>query len=216
MPLMQLSELQLDALSEIGNIGAGNAATALATMIDGSVKLAVPATRIVPIDELVLVTSAELEEVVVSVYVGFEGQARGCLLLLFDNDQALSLLDLLGLAGAGDVAELAELEKSAISETGNIIASGYLRALGSFTHLQLLPQPPGVAVGMSGAVLDTVAAYLGQFADTGLVIQVNLHSDEAALGLELFMIPDPDGLAAIIAALGLTDDKHPCTDHAGA
>ncbi len=212
MELMELSELQLDALREIGNIGAGNASTSLAMMINEAIRLAVPETRIVALDELSLATSAGLEEVVVSAYVAFEGDARGCLLLLFKQEQALSLLELLGLGGAGDVLELGELEKSAISETGNIIASTYLKALATFTKLELLPEPPGVAVGMSGAGLDTVGAHRGQFADAALVIQMNLHSDEADLGLELFMIPNPDGLGAILSALGLGEDMRPGGD----
>ncbi len=212
MELMELSELQLDALSEIGNIGAGNASTSLAMMINESIRLAVPDTRTVAIDELPLVTSAELEEVVVSAYVAFEGDVRGCLLLLFKEEQALSLLELLGLGGVEDVFEFGELERSAISETGNIIASTYLKALADFTKLELRPAPPGVAVGMSGAVLDTVGAYLGQFAEAGLVIQVNLHSDEADLGMELFMMPDPDGLGAILAALGVAEHMRPGGD----
>ncbi len=98
-----------------------------------------------------------------------------------------------------------------MAEIGNIITSAYLQAMGTFTNLQLLPMPPGVAVGMGGAILDTIAAYLGQFAESGIVVQVHIYSTEADLGVELLMIPKADSLHAILSALGLSERPRSCS-----
>jgi len=91
---------------------------------------------------------------------------------------------------------------------GNIVASSYLTALASFTGLRLLPMPPGIAVGMSGAILSSVAAFLGQFESHGLVIHIRVHGgvDDHPLGLQLIMIPQLTSLVTILQALGLPLD----------
>ncbi len=77
--------------------------------------------------------------------------------------------------------------------------------MGNFTGLELLPMPPGVAVGMGGAILDTIAAYLGQFAETGIVVQVRIYSTDADLGLDLLMIPEAASVQTMLSALGLCE-----------
>jgi len=205
MPTVAFSELQLDALSEIGNIGAGNAGTSLAKLTSQVVTLAVPDTRIVSFDQLPLVTQTDVEKPLLAAYVAFEGQASGCVLLLLGAQQAAALFDLLGLPFEGSVFDASELHRSAVAEVGNIITSSYLAAMGNFTGLELLPMPPGVAVGMGGAILDTIAAYLGQFAETGIVVQVRIYSTDADLGLDLLMIPEVASVQTILSALGLCE-----------
>ncbi len=210
-----LTEIQLDALGEVGNIGAGNASTSLAKMVGDVITLAAPRTEIMGFDELPLVTSADLEEAIISAYVAFTGDATGCLLLLFSDQQAVTLFELLGLPLEGNIVEASELHKSAVSEVGNIIASSYLNALSTFTGLKLLPMPPGVAVGMSGAILDTVGAHLGQVAAVGIVIQIEVRSTNVDMGLELLMIPEMHSLKTVLTALGIDDTIQIGTEVAG-
>lgn len=207
MEQFRLSAIERDALNEIGNIGAGNASTALAKLTDLAIELTVPETRIVPFENLPLVTSEEPEEVLASAYVAFEGDARGCLLLLFSAQQVVSLFSLLGLDVPEDVMAMSELQRSAVSEAGNIIASSYLRALSEFTNLRLLPVPPGVAVGMGGAIVQSVAVHLGRFDDMGLVVQVHIHSRGEKLGLQLLMIPRLNAFDTILGAMGIDVPK---------
>jgi chemotaxis protein CheC len=204
MEQFDLSAVERDALNEIGNIGAGNASTALAQMTNIAIELNVPETTVVPFENLPLVASEEPEELLASAYVAFEGDAEGCLLLLFSAEQILNLFSLLGLDAPENVMALSDLQQSAVSEAGNIIASSYLRALGDFTGMQLLPVPPGVAVGMGGAILQSIAVHLGQFDDMGLVVQVRIHARGEKLGLELLMIPRLNAFEDILGALGIT------------
>ncbi len=212
MSILALSDAQLDALGEIGNIGAGKASTSLARMTRQVISLTVPETRIMPFDQLPLVASSDPEAPMIAAYVAFEGDAGGCLLLLFSEQQAMRILELLGLPVGSDLFQLPELHKSAIAEIGNIITSAYLDALATVTGLTLMPMPPGVAVGMTGAILDTIGAYLGQFAALGLIVHINIRSTDADMGLELLMIPQLDNVGAILAALGLggplQDEQH--------
>ncbi|HEY3396395.1 MAG TPA: chemotaxis protein CheC [Armatimonadota bacterium] len=204
-----LNELQRDALSEVGNIGAGNATNALAIMTRQRLELSVPETHLVALEELPRLTADHPEEALVSVYVAFQGTAQGCLLLLFTEPQARALLRLLDLPCPTNIFNLPSLEKSAVSEIGNILASSYLNALAQFAGLHLFPLPPGVAVGMSGAILGSIGAFLGQLDDRSLVIHLRISAGVAGqqtpppLGLRLVMIPRENSLQVILAALGL-------------
>lgn len=202
---MRLNELQMSALGEIANIGAGNASTSLAKMTNQLITLALPDTRVTAFEDLPLMTSAKLEEAVVSAYVAFEGDVAGCIVLLFSQQQAAVLLDLLGLPSCEDLLDMPELQQSAIAEMGNLITSAYLNALASFTGLRLLPMPPGVGAGMAGALLNTIGAHLGQFETHGIVVQVRVYSPDVDLGLDLLMMPQASSLQVILNALGIGD-----------
>jgi len=96
MSPISLSEIQLDALSEVGNIGAGNAITARAKMTDQYLRLQVPHTQLLPFEQLPLVAATDLEESLFSAYIAFHGDAAGYLLLLFSAKQAKCRLNSLG------------------------------------------------------------------------------------------------------------------------
>ena len=49
----QYTDLQLDALRELANIGSGNASTALSSMLGRSVDITVPAARVLPMADAV-------------------------------------------------------------------------------------------------------------------------------------------------------------------
>lgn len=198
-----LSSLQQDALNEVGNIGAGNASTALSIMTNQRLSLSLPHTEIVPLAELPLLAWESLEAPLVAVYVAFGRDATGCLFLLFSWEQATGLCDLLGVAMPAELGQLEDMERSAVAEVGNIVASSYLNALAGFTGLLLLPEPPGVAAGMGGAILGSIAAILGQVDDECLMIHLQISSGDDRLGLRLIMVPQQDSLQRIFEALGL-------------
>lgn len=217
---MTLSDLQKSALSEIGNIGAGNASTSLAMMTNHICNLAVPETRIMDFADFASVRRGHVEEPMVAAYVAFEGDAKGCLLLMLSARQSSVLFDILGLPHQEDILELPELHRSAVSELGNIITSSYLNALSMFTGLTLLPEPPGVAAGMTGAILDTIGAHLGQYEQFGIVVHVHIYSGSDGVrpetGVELLMVPQRDSLRTILSALGVDEQPEQTQALAGA
>ncbi len=209
MRQIELSDIQKSALSEIGNIGAGNASTSLAMMTNHICNLAVPETRIMDFADFASVRKGHVEEPMVAAYIAFEGDADGALLLMLSDRQSQILFDILGLPDEESILDLPELHRSAISELGNIITSSYLNALSMFTGLTLLPTPPGVAAGMTGAILDTVGAHLGQHEQFGIVVHVHIYSgsdgETPETGVELLMVPQHDSLRTILSALGVDE-----------
>ena len=78
--------IHLDILKEIGNIGAGNAATALSTLLNKKIEMNVPNVRIVPFHEITELAGGS-ENVVVSVFLKIEGDANGNMFFILPIEQ---------------------------------------------------------------------------------------------------------------------------------
>ena len=142
--------IQLDALLEVGNIGAGNAATALSQLINKKINMTVPAVKIVRCNEIF--DTEESEERVMGVIVRVLGDTPGNILFVFDDETANNMIELL--TGKKE-DKFSELGYSVLCEIGNIISGSYMNAIAKFTNLLILPSVPAVADDMLGAILST-------------------------------------------------------------
>ncbi|HVX39992.1 MAG TPA: chemotaxis protein CheC [Gemmatimonadaceae bacterium] len=198
--LRTLKAIQLDALREVANIGAGHAATALSQMIGETIMITVPRINVSPLEE-VPPQVAEPDEPVAAVLMHMLGDLTGRTLLVFPRRTALRLAGLL-LRRAGS-EEFAEMEQSAIKEAGNILSSAYMNALSDFMGMMLLPSPPSLAVDMSNAVLTTAYLQFGSDKDYVFCVEsefVMNDIDERLRGYFL-LLPDPASLQAILKAV---------------
>lgn len=197
-----LSILQLDALKEIGNIGAGNAANALSLMLNKKVDITIPQIKVIPLEE-VPDTLGGPENIVVGILLRVEGSAPGSVMFLLPERQALDLVDMLMGRKKGTNQTFGELEQSALKEVGNILTGSYLNALANFTKLSLLPSIPAIAKDMLGSILSIVLAEIGQFSDYALLIETEFIDGEDGINSQFFLVPEPDSLAIILESLGI-------------
>ncbi|CQR71509.1 CheY-P phosphatase CheC [Sporomusa ovata DSM 2662] len=202
--ILKLSPLQLDALREIGNVGAGNAATALSQIINNKIDMTVPEVAILPLGEVPEVVGGP-DAMVAGVYLRVFGLAPGSILFLLPRDSAFYLVDMLMGRSQGETQLLNSMDESALMEIGNILAGAYLNALSHFTKLTLLPSIPALAVDMAGAILSVVLSQLGQMGDHALVIETEFTTDNDGVKGHFFLIPDPGSLSTILAAIGVTE-----------
>lgn len=194
-----LTPLQLDALREVGNIGSGNAAVALSTMVDKKVLLSVPRASLVPLVKVSdLVGGAETP--VVGVYLHISGDASGSMLLLLAEASAAELADLMV---ADPEEELTTVEQSALQETGSILAGSYLNALSQMTGILLRPSVPGFAMDMAGAIIDFILVEISQSEDYVLVIETEFDISQHKICGHLILFPDLGSLDIILGRLGV-------------
>ena len=122
--LNELNEIQYDVLREIGNIGAGNATTALSQMLNQKMDMSVPKVALVPFNEISEIMGDE-DQTVVGILLGFEGDIFGMMMFLFDTRSAHHLVNALMMqdreAGVDSGADFSEMEMSALKEIGNIV-----------------------------------------------------------------------------------------------
>jgi chemotaxis protein CheC len=196
-----LSEMQLDALKEVGNIGAGNAATALSQLIDRKVDMTVPVVDVLPFDQMVNRIGNE-EDLVVAVLLKVFGDAPGNILFLMKYEKAQDFAQTL-LQGFSDVSE--EVYMSVFQEIGNILGNSYINAISKLTGLSLVSSVPAVAIDMLVAVLSTTFMDAEQYSDYMLAIDTNFIEgiDKKESGGNFFYIPKPGSLNKILSNLGL-------------
>lgn len=202
--IRQLKDLQLDALREVANIGAGHAATALSQMIGGRIMISVPQITMTPLEEVPRQLS-DPEEPIAAVLMHMLGDLTGRTLLIFPRHTAKRLAELMLRRPVNGGDDLNELEQSAVKECGNILSAAYMNALSEFMGMMLLPSPPSLAVDMWGAVITT--AYLQFTQEPNFVVCVESEfvmeeSTERLRGLFL-LLPDPASLQAILRAVRL-------------
>lgn len=197
----ELSDIQLDALKEVGNIGSGNAATALSQMLNKKIDMTVPQVDILSYDDMIKRIGNE-EDTVVAVLLAAYGDAPGNLLFIMNYDKAQEFSKFL-LNGFEDVTE--DLYISVFQEIGNILGNSYINAINKLTGLNLMTSVPSVAVDMLIAVLSSSFMAAEQYGDRILAIDTNFIDDLDKLesGGNFFYIPRPNSLNKILTKLGL-------------
>jgi len=198
---LPLTDLQIDALREAGNIGAGNAGIALSQMVKKKVDLSVPRATILPLASVPELVGGP-ETPVAGIYLKILGDCSGSILMLLERESAWSLA---GLMVKGDLAGEDEtlVKRSALRETGSILSGAYLNALGQLTNLFFKPSVPVFAMDMAGAIMDHVLVNLAASEDFVMVIETDFQVSGVKIRGHLVLFPDIGTLAIILERLGV-------------
>ncbi|MCM1038153.1 MAG: chemotaxis protein CheC [Roseburia sp.] len=196
----EMSQEYFDVLKELGNIGAGNATTALAQMLQCKVDMSVPKVGLLEFKEVGEAMGGE-EQIMAGIYLGVEGDIAGSIMFLVEKESARFLVSkLMGMPLEGD--EFSEMELSALKEVGNIITGAYLNSLSAITNLKIFPTIPDMTVDMAGAIMSVPAIQFGAVGDRMLLIQTQFF-DEVAINGYFILIPDMESYGKILSALGM-------------
>jgi chemotaxis protein CheC len=200
-----LKALQLDALREVANIGAGHAATALSQMTNRTIMIAVPEVNVRPLEEVADLIGPP-ETVIAAVLMQMMGDLTGRTLVLFPEGSARTLCDILLRRSPGETGEFGAMEQSGLKEAGNILASAYLNALSDFMGMMLIPSVPSLVVDLSGAVLTTAYLNFGHERDFVFCVETSFRVEGTVELLQghFLLLPDMPSLRAIFDAIRLT------------
>ena len=199
-----LKTIQLDALRETANIGAGPAATALSQMTGTTIMIKVPAISVASMEDMPAQFSPD-EEPVAAVLMHMLGDLSGRTLLVFPRPTVMRLAELMLRRPVGSSLALGELESSAIKEAGNILSGAYMNALSDFLGMLLLPSPPTLVIDMSTAVLTSAFGEFAPDPDAILCVESEFILTELQHTLRGFflLLPDPASLQVMLRALRL-------------
>jgi chemotaxis protein CheC len=190
------SELELDALRELVNIGSGTAATALSQMLGRTIDVSVPTAAAVPLAEAVD-SVGEPELVVTGVALGIVGDLEALSVVLFREHDADRICELLGVEPGGEYAA------SALSEIGNILCSSYLGAFAQMTGLSMEPSPPQATTDMLGALVATVLSMSAADSDLALLLDSSLQIEGEDSSCIFLLVPNKAGIAELLNRLGI-------------
>ncbi len=199
-----VNSMYMDVLKELGNIGAGNATTAIASMLNLTIDMKVPKVELKAVEDLGGAICPE-EETIVGIFLEVQHDISGSMMFLMRLDSAHYLVDRL-MGGMGGFSEdetmFSEMELSAMKEIGNIIAGSYLSALSTMTNLVITPSIPYISVDMAAAILSVPAIQFGQFGDNALLIETEFGDDVMIEGY-FILLPDEDSYDKILQSLGI-------------
>jgi chemotaxis protein CheC len=199
-----LKPVQLDALREVANIGAGHAATALSSMTGNTIMVTVPRMTVSRLED-VPATFTGPEEPVAAILMQMLGDLSGRTLVMFPRTTSLRLVEVMLSRPLGSLDNLGSLERSAIQEAGNILSGAYMNALSDFMGLMLLPSPPTLQVDMSSAILTTTYLQFGSERDYVLCVESEfcIHGTDERLRAYFLLLPDFASLQVILRAVRL-------------
>ena len=197
-----MNDVQLDVLREIGNIGAGNATTALAKLVNLKIDMKVPRVSMVEFPNLAETIGNE-ENLMVAVLVTLSVDINGMMMFMMDKKSAKFLIEQM-LAGSGmEVSdEFGDMEMSVVGEIGNIISGSYLTALSTLLNMNIDMSIPYTAVDMAAAIISVPAIEFGKIGDEVLLIQTDFGDDFDVNGF-FILIPELESYGKILKALGL-------------
>lgn len=198
----EFSEMQLDALQEVGSVGAGHAATALSQLVDNRVELAVPELKLVPVQEVPAVFGGA-ETLVAATYTRLLGDLGGSMLFVAPRHSALALVDLLRNRDVGTTKSFGGEHEGLVTHVASILTSAYLAAIARLAGLCVLPGPAAFTMDMAGGVLDVMALEAGMRADLALLILTRFHNEDTSVDAYLFFMPDQESLEVILSRLGV-------------
>ena len=201
LTLDEVNSMYVDVLKEIGNIGAGNATTAIANMLSLRIDMSVPEVAFLPVEKLGSAIGAE-DDIIVGIMLGVEQDIDGSMMFLMDMPSAHHLVNRLMMRPDDYAEPFDEMDLSAIKEIGNIIAGSYLSALSGLTNLTIVPTVPFVAVDMAAAILSVPAVQFGTFGDNALMIETRF-SDDLGINGYFILMPEEDSYDKILASLGI-------------
>ena len=199
--LKSVSAQYMDVLKEIGNIGAGNATTALASMLQCRIDMAVPEVKLIEVDELAESLGGK-ERVMTAIFLEVEGDITGDIIFLLEQGSAGFLVSkLMGMEV--DSSNFSEMEFSCIKEISNIIAGSYLNSLSTLTNLKIYPSIPHLQMDMVDKILHSPVRKQTSDEEQILFIQTEF-TDDIQLGGYFVMIPDTESYGKILGALGIS------------
>lgn len=198
----------LDIFKEIGNIGAGNAATALAGLLDKKVIMSVPEVNIVSFNDIINILDGP-ENVVIGVLVDMSGDLNGYIMLVLEVEDAYEMISIAMNQDKKPPTDftsdsLNDLEKSYLTEMANILVGAYLSAICSLTNLSVTPSVPQLAIDMVGAIISIVAIEYGKIGDSVLFLKTNFSDVNKDMTGHFFLIPDFESYKILIESLGMS------------
>lgn len=200
--LNDLNSMRYDILREVGNIGAGNATTALSQLINTKIDMTVPKVELLEFSELAEVVGSA-EELVVGILLNLSGDIEGMMMFIMDSEAARRVLNKLLNKELQTEASFDDMELSALKEIGNIISGAYLSALSSLTNLSIIESVPYMAIDMAGAILSVPAIAFGELGDRALLIESEFNQTEYSVNGFFILIPTEESYGRIITSLGM-------------
>lgn len=205
-----LSEFELDALTELVNLGVSGAAVSLRQMVGREILLSVPSVVLVERPRAVELLRGAGSSKLVAVHQVFEGDITGRVLLIFPDTKSLELVRAVT-SGDLPLEDIIDLEQEALAETGNIILNGCLSTIANLLRRTLRISLPEILRGDSEALFSLPPPPEATAMVLFVYINFSIHERDIQGYIAMFM--DLPSLTALKQLLGEYIERE--TGHTG-
>jgi chemotaxis protein CheC len=195
-----LTDMEFDALKEVGNVGVGNAATALSKFLDKKIDIDLPDTRFVHFSRLAEEMGGA-ERIVTGVYLQLVGDLSGEAIFIFEQEGAFELVDLITGNKIGNTKSMTTFNESAFKEMTNIFTGAYLASLSKMLDLTILQSIPHMGADMTQSIIDFILIRFSEHADDILMIKTGIDIQGHNINGSFMLVFDPTSLNKIISVL---------------
>ena len=197
-----LNEMQIDVLREVGNIGSGNATTALSSMVGKMIDIEVPRVEILDFNDAINAVGGP-EKIIAGILIRINGDTEGMIMFLFEQNLIQLIEETFFGSAPDDIFSLSEAENSALNEMGNIMAGSYVNAIAQLAGMTIDIEVPVMAVDMLGAIMSVPAVEMGEMGDKLLFIDNNMIIDKTSIQSKMLLLPTIDSLDHLLGKLGV-------------
>jgi chemotaxis protein CheC len=198
-----LQDMHLDVLKEIGNIGSGNAASALSEMLSQSVDIEVPSVKQLEFADAVAYLGGP-ENIVIGMLVSLEGDISGMMLYVLQKEFASQMTSAVLGSQLDDLYNMDEMQNSFIREVGNILSASYINAISSLTGLYINITVPDLTIDMVGAILSVPAIAFAHIGNKALFIDDSFIFAGHKVKSNMILVPEMSSLETLFTRLGVS------------
>ena len=197
---VELEELSEDFIKELGNIGTGNAVSALSQLLNCPLEIDTPNLRILPFQQITeIITEAEVP--LAGIMVEVFGEVNGMFLFLLDETFTGQVIRLVLGDTVSDFMNLTEMEESLLLELGNIMCGSYIRALSQLMNVEIDVSVPQISIDMGGAILTAATSRFLRTSDVLLMIDNLFCMDTDTFSGRILFLPEMESLHVLLRKL---------------
>lgn len=200
--LNDLNAMHIDVLREIGNIGSGSAATALSSLMNKPIDITVPDVRLMNFNDTINFMGGA-EKIVVGLMLSFTGEISGLIMYILQKNFAQRIINSFYSKDLENLLDMDEMDRSALCEVGNIMASSYVNAISGLAGLKIDISVPSICIDMAGAILSVPAIEYASLGDKVLFIDDNFRVPDGSYRSNMILIPEMNSLQILFNKLGI-------------
>lgn len=197
-----LNDIQLDVMREIGNIGAGNACTALSVLLGTMIDMSVPKIQLLGFDD----TSDYLggpDVEVLGVKIDVKADVQGMMFHIVNKRFAERIINTFYEKKLDTLANIDEMDSSVISEMANITSGAYANAIATLSGYVV---DIGTPSQKRSTVADILRIPLEAFSEPGdkiLVVDEQFIIDKEHITSNMILVLDGESLKKVFGKLGV-------------
>lgn len=200
--LNELDAMHLDVLREIGNIGSGNAATSLSSMLNTTVEIEVPTISLINYDNVSQYLGGKDREVI-GLALGLEEDIEGVMLHVVQPKFASRIVNAFYPKEIQTLADINEMDLSAVKETSNITTAAYVNSMAAMTNMFINITPPNECLDTVENVLKFASDRFDAIGHQVIYIDENLYIGDTEINSSMILILQIDSLKKLFDKLGI-------------